>query len=71
MRAQNRQLDPLNMMLGRLIELKTEEVYRGGSESDDSEVGEEEVREVKRNLAEIAAEETKQGHGNTEDGMDE
>jgi len=57
--------------LGRLVELKAEEVYGGRSESEESEVGEEEVREVQWDLAEIAAEETEQGHGDTEEGTDE
>jgi len=71
MRAQNRQLDHLNAVLGRLVELKAEEVYGGRLELEESEVGEEEVREVQWDLAEIAAEETEQGHGDTEEGTDE
>jgi len=70
MRAQNRRLDRLNVVLGRLVELKAEEVYGGRSESEESEVGEEEVKEVQRDLAEIATEETEQGHGDTEEGTD-
>ena len=58
-------------MLERLVELKAEEVYRGWSELDDSEVREKEVRKVKWDLAEIAMEETEQGHGNMEEGTDE
>ena len=57
--------------MGRLVELKAEEVYGGRSESEESEVGEEEVREVQWDLAEIAAEEIEQGHGDTEEGTDE
>ena len=59
------------MVLGRLIELKAKEVYGGRSESEELEVGKEEVREVQRDLAEIAMEETEQGHGDMEEGMDE
>ena len=71
-RAQNRRLDRLNAVLGRLIELKAEEVYGGREEElEEEEVGEEEVREVQRDLAEIAAEETEQGHGDMEEGTDE
>jgi len=55
----------------QLIKLKMEEVYRGGLGSDDLEVGEEEVREVEWDLAEVATEETEQDHRNMEEGMDE
>ena len=68
MRAQNRRLDHLNVVLGRLVELKAKEVYGGGTESEESEAGEEEVREVQRDLTEIAMEETEQGHGDMEEG---
>jgi len=40
-------------------------------ESDELEVREEVVREIKQDLAEIAAEEIEQGHGNTEEGTNE
>ena len=70
-RAQNSQLDHLNTVLGRLVELKAEEVYGGGSELEELEVREEEVREVQRDLTEIATEETEQGHGDMEEGTDE
>ena len=71
MRANNRRLDCLNTMLERLVELKAKEVYGGRSESEESEIGEEEVREVQQDLPEIAAEETEQGHGDMEEGTDE
>jgi len=59
MRVNNRQLDCLNNLLGRLVKLKAKEVYGGGLELDNLEIGEKKVRKVKQDLAEIAVEETK------------
>jgi len=56
-------------LLGRLVELKAEKMYGGWSELDDLKIREEKVKEVEWDLAEIAAEETEQGHRNMEEGQ--